>query len=415
MKDSVLTPHLRLGSIPAMGTPNDTGTDESPMNVTQPAPARLPSLFGLGFVAVCMVLVSHVGISLVLRVDPTAHTLWSYDYKLGVMGFTLFFVLTGFALTWVHDTDVDARRFWRRRAARVFPVHAIALVAALLLAAGAGAAPSFWRTIPTLLLVQNWIPDQQVALIGNPNGPTWALSCALLFYAVFPWTNRLVRRIRPERLWAPALAVVGLMVAVPLLGKLLPVEPLLVGTPDSWPQTWFVGYLPVTRMLEFMLGVFAARMVATRRWRGPGVAASVLLSLAGLAISAQLPGESYGFAVTAAPLALLIAAAARREFEGGRTSFGSRPMVALGGISFCVYLVHWIVISYGPIHTADPSNWTRPLTLGGALGVSALTIGAVLVLGWLLAVLVERPALRLLDGRRRAEARLRAVLPRAAL
>ncbi|QNE79669.1 acyltransferase family protein (plasmid) [Streptomyces finlayi] len=373
------------------------------MNETRPASARLPSLSGLGFVAICMVLVSHVGISLVLRVDPTAQTLWSYDYKLGVMGFTFFFVLTGFALTWVHEADVDARRFLRRRFARVFPAHLITITAALLLAVGAGVALSVWRTVPTLLLVQNWIPDQEVVLTGNPNGPTWALSCALLFYAMFPWTNRLVRRIRPERLWMPALASVVLLITVPLLATLLPAEPLLVNTPDSWLQTWFVGYLPVTRMLEFLLGVFVARMVATRRWHGPGVIVSVLLSVAGLVASASMHGESSGFAVTAVPLALLIAAVARRESAGRRTFFGSRPMTVLGQISFCAYLVHWVVISYGPIHTADPANWTRPLSLGGALGKSALTIVAVLLLGWLLSVLVERPALRLLGGRRKAE------------
>ncbi|MCX5199519.1 acyltransferase [Streptomyces sp. NBC_00249] len=375
------------------------------MNVSRTTPARLPSLAGFGFVALCMVLISHVGISLILRVDPTAQTLWSYDFKLGVMGFTFFFVLTGFALTWVHDAGVDARRFWGRRVARVFPGHVITLVGALLLAAGAGAALSVWRTVPTLLLVQNWIPDPEVSLTGNPNGPTWALSCALLFYAVFPWLNRLVRRIRPERLGAYAFAVVLVLVAVPLVAKLLPAEPLLAGTPDPWWQTWFTGYLPVARMPEFLLGMFAARMVATGRWRGPGVGVSVLLCLAGLAVSAQVAGENSGFAVTAVPLTLLVAAAARREAEGGRTVFGARPLVALGGISFGAYLVHWVVISYGPIHTAVPANWTAPLSLGGALGKSAVTVVAVLALGWLLTVLVERPAVRLLSGRREGAAR----------
>lgn len=379
------------------------------MNVNQPAPSRLPSLAGFGFVAICMVLISHVGISLVLRVDPTAQTLWSYDYKLGVMGFTFFFVLTGFALTWVHDTDIDARRFWRRRAARVFPLHVITVVAALLLAMGAGMAFPILRTIPALLLVQDWIPDQEVALTGNPNGPTWALSCALLFYAAFPWISRLVRRIRPERLWVPVLVVIALMVAVPFLAKLFPVEPLLVNTPDSWLQTWFIGYLPVTRMLEFLLGVFVARLVATRRWHGPGVLVSVLLSLAALAVSAQMLDDNAGFAVTAVPLALLLAAAAKRESAGKRTFFGARPLVALGKIAFGIYLVHWLVVSYGPIYTADPANWIAPLSLGGALEKSALTIVAVFVLGWLLTVLVERPALRLLGGRRDATSRGRAI------
>ncbi|MEV6648019.1 acyltransferase [Amycolatopsis sp. NPDC051371] len=371
------------------------------MSTTQSPPARLPSLSGFGFVAICMVLISHIGISLVLRVDPAAQTLWSYDYKLGVMGFTFFFVITGFALAWVHNSDVDAPRFWRRRAARVFPVHVITLVASLLLALGTGVAIAGWRTIANLLLIQNWIPDQEAVLTANPNGPTWALSCALLFYATFPWINRLVRRIRPERLWAPALAVIVLLVAVPFLAKLLPIEPLLVRTTDSWLQTWFVGYIPVTRLLEFLLGVFVARMVATKRWHGPGVVVSVLLSLAGLAISAHFLEDNAGFAVTAAPLALLVAAAAKREYAGKRTFFGTRPMVALGGIAFSVYLVHWIVISYGPLDTANPDIWTTPSSLGSALGNAALTFVAILVLGWLLSVLVERPALRLLGGRRR--------------
>lgn len=364
------------------------------MHTAAERPARLPSLTGLRFVASGMVLFCHLGITLVPRVAPTNHLLWSYVYKAGVIGVTFFFILSGFVLTWVAKPGDSKRGFWRRRAAKVFPNHLATLAVAIPLMIGAGAAVELTNIVPTLFLVQGWIPDQEIIIIGNPNGPTWSLACEVLFYLSFPFLLPLLKRIRPDRLGWWAAAVVAVMAAVPFIAKLLPYEPLMAPTTDSWLQTWFVYYFPVTRALEFILGILVALMVMNKRWRGPRLGLAGVLALGGYAASAHLADAYSGFAIAAVPIALLIAAAATADAGGRRTPFGGRTMVWLGEVSYAVYMVHWMVVLYGPINAVDPASWTSRATLPEALLDALVTLAVVIVLAWLLYTFVEKPAMR---------------------
>lgn len=375
---------------------------------TTERPIRLPSLTGLRFIASAMVLLCHTGMSIVTRAAPGS-TAWAYVYEAGVIGVTFFFVLSGFVLTWTSKAGDTKRAFWRRRVVKIFPNHIVTLVAALILMASAGVAVSVPDILPTILLQQSWFVSQDIILLYNPNGPTWSLTCEIFFYLIFPFMLPLLRRIRPERLWGWAGAVVVLMAAVPFIAKVLPAEPLLVQTTSSWPQTWFIYYFPVTRALEFVLGVLVGLIVVNKRWRGPGVLVSGLLAIAGYAVSAQLVGTYSGFAIAAVPIALLIAAVATADIRGRRTAFGGRKMVWLGEISFALYMVHWLVVSYGPLDAANPMTWTTPLNWSEAIGDAVLTIAICLVLAWLLYAFVERPAMRAWSRPAKGGGRLSAV------
>ncbi|MFE6229082.1 MULTISPECIES: acyltransferase [unclassified Streptomyces] len=365
-----------------------------------PRPGRLPSLTGLRFFAAFLVVLSHVGVNLLPRVAPDEVFVMRLFYEAGAFGVSFFFILSGFVLTWVARDDDPVGRFWRRRFFKIYPNHLVTFLAALLLAAGAGHALTGRDAGATLLLVQTWIPDMKLQFNLWSNTPTWSLSCELLFYLSFPWLLRLLRRIPAARLWPAFFAVYAAIWAVPLVASWLPASGgIHPGTQQNWYSMWFMTFFPPVRMLEFVLGIVTALIVANGRWIRLPLPVALLFPLVPFVAEGKLPNELGFVALTALPLAFMIASAAASDVASptGRTWLGSRTMVFLGEISFALYLVHWLVVVYGWIGRSSPALTGRPpapATWPEVLGLAGLTIAVSLVLAWLLYVLVERPAMR---------------------
>lgn len=359
--------------------------------------SRLPSLTGLRFVAASLVLLCHCGITLLPRVAPEREFEIALFYAAGAVGVSFFFILSGFVLTWV-ATDSDTKLlFWRRRVVKIFPNHLVTFAAAVALMLLTGAAVTFGNTVPVALLAHAWIPDQGVLLNFFINTPSWSLACELFFYLSFPWLLALIRRIRPERLWACFAAVTAAIFAVPAVAGLLPAGERIYGSGEPWLGGWFMTFFPPARALEFVLGILLARIVISGRWIRVPLTVAVPLAIGGCLLSAWLPDRFGEVAVTVMPLAFVIAAAATADIGRHGTVFGGRTMVRLGEISYALYLVHWLVIAYGPIGRSDPQwgqSWGTTATVPEALLQASVTIVVSLVLAWLLYTLVERPAMR---------------------
>ncbi|MBT2388405.1 acyltransferase [Streptomyces sp. ISL-1] len=358
--------------------------------------SRLRSLTGMRFVASFMVLICHIGIVLVPRVQKPGLT-WTepYFYALGPTGVVFFFVLSGFVLTWAARPGDTSKLFWRRRLVKIYPNHLVTLGAALVLMLITGHAVTAANTVPTLFLVQAWIPDQEVVLNYASNAPTWSLACELLFYLAFPALLPLLNRIRAGRLWLWMGGVALLICALPFVALLLPEQPVMTNTDVPWWPLWFTYYFPISRMLEFMLGMLTARIVLSGRWIGLPLVPAILLAGASFVVTAGLLPEMYSqTSAIAFFIALLIAAGATADVRGHRTLFRSRTMIFLGEISFALYMVHWLVILYGPMQMAGANGWTAQSTVSRALVDGGLTVVITLLLAWLLYRLVERPAVR---------------------
>jgi peptidoglycan/LPS O-acetylase OafA/YrhL len=358
--------------------------------------SRLRSLTGMRFIAAFMVLICHIGIVLVPRVQkPWLSWTEPYFYALGPTGVVFFFVLSGFVLTWAARPGDTGRLFWRRRLVKIYPNHLVTLGAALALMLIGGHAVTTANTVPTLFLVQSWIPDQEVVLNYASNAPTWSLACELLFYLAFPALLPLLKKIRAERLWLWMGGVALLICALPFAALLLPEAPMMTNTDVPWWPLWFTYYFPISRMLEFMLGMLTARIVLSGRWIGLPLVPAILLAGASFVVTAGLLPEMYSqTSAIAFFIALLIAAGATADVRGHRTLFRNRTMIFLGEISFALYMVHWLVILYGPMNMAGAGGWTAQSTVSRALVDAGLTVGITLLLAWLLYRLVERPAVR---------------------
>lgn len=357
---------------------------------------RLPSLTGMRFAAAFMVLVCHASTSMLPRLGPEhAERYQRFADASGAVGVSFFFVLSGFILTWVARPAQDTRaRFWRRRLVKIFPNHLATWAAGLLLMLAAGVTLTSLGALPMLFLVQSWVPSQQAILNYGSNAPSWSLACELLFYLCFPWLFAAARRIRPERLWHWVGGLTLAIVAVPVFAQLLPTEPRTAHGADAWLPVWFTYYFPGTRLLDFALGILMALVVLNKRWIGLRMAPALLLTAAAFVGGAYLPGVFGSVAPTALPLALLIAATATADVNGTRTGCGGRVASWFGEISYAFYMVHFLVVCYGPIGAAHLENWMKPLTVTEALRDLALTFLISLAAAWLLYVLVEAPAMR---------------------
>jgi peptidoglycan/LPS O-acetylase OafA/YrhL len=305
----------------------------------------------------------------------------------GYVGVDIFFVISGFLITGILVQEVEQQRFsvlrfYIRRARRLFP--ALALVLLAVLAAG------WWLLLPgefsslgqhvaagaffiSNLALWHELGYFDVSAELKPLLHLWSLGVEEQYYLVWPLIVLACAR-RRRLFW-------GAVAALLLLSFGLNAY-YIKQAPSS------VFYLPLTRFWELLVGsALAMAGPGLARWRQrPGAArATDLLSLAGLALllvavltfdrSTFFPGWAALLPVAGA--AGLIAAGP--QAAPNRLLLAHPAMVALGLISYPLYLWHWPLLAYAHI-TGGPA-----LAPAAALALMALAV----LLAWLTTHLVE--------------------------
>jgi peptidoglycan/LPS O-acetylase OafA/YrhL len=362
--------------------------DRPATTVTVPqADRRLPSLTGMRWVAAFLVFGMHVRNFGFVGPGPGANVLATM-FSAGGTGVSFFFVLSGFVLMWSAHPGDSALRFWRRRLARIYPVHVVTVLAALLLAVTIGSemVPTPGVFVSNILLLHSWWPDY--AHYQSLDPVSWSLVCEVLFYFSFPLFGRLARRVQTRGAVVFTLVSALAVIAVPIFIMVHPV---------SWP----VYFFPLVRLGEFTLGIALARLVMLDSWRGPGLDIALGITLIGYFLVPALPSAFGNTFCTLLGFSLLIPAAAMADLRG-LPSFWRRPnMVRLGEWSFSFYMVHVMMLS--AVKTLLPGMTTLD-TLPGLLtmaGLFAVSLG----LAWALYRFVETPGRQLIAGGRRRKVR----------
>ncbi|WP_345942438.1 acyltransferase [Streptomyces sp. SID2888] len=354
---------------------------------------RLDSLTGMRFVAAGLVFLSHIATGGTFAAgSAVADGLDTVTKTASTVGVSFFFVLSGFVLTWSARPGDTYTGFLRRRLVKVYPNHLVTFGLAMVLFASA-ATPS-GTAVLNLLLLQAWSSDPSVYL--SVNGASWSLSCELLFYALFPLLLPLVRRIGVARLWWWAGGVAAAVLLLPVAALLLPAEPAIPATGSaldgvSFDRLWFLYIFPLSRLLDFALGMLMARIVLSGKWIRLGAGWSALLAAAAYVLGILTPMAFTFDAVTIVPLALLVAALASADRTGTRTPMASWPLRLLGEASFAFYLVHGVVLT--TMHDWVGSDTGLATGVGVLFSLGALAVSLVLALAmhrW-----IESPAVRL--------------------
>jgi peptidoglycan/LPS O-acetylase OafA/YrhL len=352
-----------------------------------PRVGRLPSLTGMRFICAAMVFGLHSSLMLFFANQGVSQKYTAAVTEGGFTGVVYFFILSGFVLTWSARSGDRVGAFWRRRFFKIYPNYLVALILGIVLAVFVQGQVFNRKTgLLDLLLLQSWSNDLNARTSFNL--PHWSLSCEALMYLCFPLLLKLVDKVRPERLWAGASILIAAIFAIPVISHLLPYKQQYPsGTHDT--DVWLVLHFPATRLLDFVLGIFIARIVMTGRRLPLGLGGAVALTAAAYWLSAYVP-ERFGMvSLMVIPLSLVIAAAATQDSTGRPSLVSGRVWVWLGEISYAFYLLHFLVLAFTR-HLVGQRTFSNLATFALLAGLFVLTIA----LSGLLHALVEKPVMK---------------------
>jgi peptidoglycan/LPS O-acetylase OafA/YrhL len=328
-------------------------------------PSRLDSLTGLRFIAALMVFGVHSSAMFPATFLPAL-------LGPGAIGVSFFYILSGFVLTWSSRPDDRARAFYRRRVARILPNYYTAwAIGAILLAAGLGHGEGPGSIAASFLLVQAWVPLKLATFAVN--GPAWSLSCEAFFYALFPLLLLVLRRLRSSYRRPFLVGAVVAMAGIALVGLQIP----------GYAGTWAVTILPLSRLLEFAIGIVLAMEVAEDRWPKvpPALIGGGLVAAWSFCVFA--PGQLWIVAAVV-PFTMIIAAGAKADVVAAPSWFRNSILVRLGTWSYAFYLVHELVLRVAR-GAGVVGGW------GEAVVWIPVLLGLSIAASWMLFTLIERP------------------------
>jgi len=314
------------------------------------APARHRALDGVRGVAVLAVLLFHCDVT------------WARG---GYVGVDVFFVLSGFLITSLLLAELDRAdridlvRFWRRRVSRLLPALAVlvGLVVACSSFMGLRESPPQVRddALATLGQFVNWrlIDTVGYSLAGAVRSPfqhCWSLAIEMQFYIVWPLVVALLAsRFGPaRRRWT-----VGIVAAVLAIASAIAMD-TLVGA-DWHTQRSYYG--TDTRAQALLVGAVLAALIgrhltSPESRRLPALAARPLAAAG--TVSAAFVGAAFVLAPTsghamydgwylvlAAAVAVALARLVLVPYGVLPELLSMRPLVAVGRISYSLYLWHW--------------------------------------------------------------------------
>ena len=340
--------------------------------------------------------------------------------SIGYVALSFFFVLSGFILVYTYAGKAfDLRQFWRARLARLYPVYLFSLLIA---------APFFFYVVLkfnisefawfrnhlgltvalVLAMLQAWVPQ---AALGW-NGVSWAVSVEIFFYALFPALLVRFSRISNRSLMAISLGCWMMAIATALVYVVLAPDHVVAdSSKDFLPWLSALKFNPLVRLPEFLMGL-ACGCWFLRGGHHPKLATPLVLGGTSVALLTAAFSDRIAYPILhtglfAPAFAAIVCGLA---LQPRWTSFlESRLLVLLGESSYCLYLLHTMIV--GMVLYADaphPSTAPQKLapppvvpTLGRAVAAALMaTLVAVLVYR-----LVEDPARRWLRGKpRTAEA-----------
>lgn len=292
----------------------------------------------------------------------------------GFVGVDVFFVISGFVVSRMVQRQLEAQRF----TARDFTLRRINRLA-----------PALLLTVTTTLLVAGlWAPPSMlsqladaavggVAMVGNllaglqssyfdpgaelrPLLHLWSLGVEEQFYVAVAVGIWLMRRLgKPSRRLGVSALVLSLVACVLLTTRF---------------PTW-AYYLPLTRAWELLAGVLLTRAVH----RGASVVGAAGLALIFGAAVVLGRGQIFPGAWAVLPVLGAVLAIAAGPVSWSSRLLSSRPLVALGLISYPLYLWHWPVLTLLRLTTNE-----HPLAAPVGVALS-------LTLAWLTMRFLEQP------------------------
>jgi peptidoglycan/LPS O-acetylase OafA/YrhL len=407
---------------PTIDQPGGIESGAAPPAVAQ----RFPCIDGLRAIAALAVVLYHTVIH--YNLTTSEYATWEWINRLGNFGVSTFFLISGFVLyrpyvlaNFQNRPSPALGPFWKRRFLRIFPAYWVALTAAWIL--GYASIPDANTFFTGYGLLQNYRTG--FTLFGL--GVEWTLVIEVSFYLALPFIamalraaagehTTLERKLRGQLAGLAVLYLVAMATRVWSLWFLhAPAKSYGAWFPLGQVTSWLVGYLDWFA-LGMLFAVGSAWLACGRRLpriaellaRYPAVCWLLMAESYWVALNLNLPAsvfdpvtriQSFGVAFVYGVVAflLLYPAVFGPQDEGLiRRFLRSRPMHALGTISYGIYLWHLIFVY-------SVERWTRHGSVPENLFVwLAIIVPCTLAAATLSYHLVEKPLIRW-SHRRRSE------------
>jgi peptidoglycan/LPS O-acetylase OafA/YrhL len=299
----------------------------------------------------------------------------------GFIGVDIFFVISGYLISTIIFNNLNHNRFsivdfYKRRVRRIFPALSLVLLATLglgrlvlyddefqNLGAHLGAGTGFVSNL--LLWRESGYFDEAAEF--KPLLHLWSLGIEEQFYVIWPLVAWVAARRKGSLPWV-ALAI---WLASMALNLYL--------TPRHGASAF---YLPITRFWELLSGGLLAwvDLDAARRLRSPlrrhaavAGALGLVILVAALAFTNRDRAFPGWWAIPPVLSAVMLIGSGPHTAIAHRL-LASRPMVAIGLISYPLYLWHWPLLSYAAIaHGEAPPVWVRTVAVVLALLLAKTT------------------------------------------
>ena len=271
--------------------------------------------------------------------------------------FPLFFVLSGFMLTYVARPGQTVRDFWARRFARLYPLYFVAWLGTCLVVFLTRPLGLFARRLvrygaPTLVLAQSWLPNT----IQGWNWPSWSMSTELFFWSLFPLLYPLVGRIRWKGALLIALVVVNALLAILRDSLAVPPVYLFEGTRLQSTLDQYLRHFPPMFLVQFVIGIVLGylfiRNGPASRWLWVPTA---IVTFVVHALPDPIGGIGSDAFLVACYCGLVYALASVRVSD----SFLTRGLMALGQAGFATFILQSPVWSLYWIALGRPAS-ARP-------------------------------------------------------
>jgi peptidoglycan/LPS O-acetylase OafA/YrhL len=294
----------------------------------------LKALTGIRFLAAVYVVIYHTKLGATLA--EHGHIAAGHLFMSGYLAVAMFFLLSGFILSYTYAGQIDEpgsyRRFWEARFARIWPVYVVSL---LLTSVAQFSFPKLSYILPTLLMVQAWNPFNR-DMWGAWNYVCWTLSVEAFFYLCFPFYQRWIERLDSQKQLTSMVVMLGLGVAinsgVNVLGYAS--HGILHALP-----------MPLIRLPEFLAGVglgnyFVRKTSSPAARSRPSVSAFGFWTYGAAVVTIALlcrARDQWTSLVLIAFALLIFGLASERTLLA--QAFSSRIMLFGGAISYSIYLL----------------------------------------------------------------------------
>lgn len=344
---------------------------------------RIPQLDGLRGIAIGIVVLHHYIYQFRPPMPDTLSAILFPITEVGWSGVDLFFVLSGFLIGGIL---VDAKEsenyfstFYIRRAFRILPLYLVLVFVGILLVTlgshgvqavkGLSFHPATW--VYYLTFTQNFYFASHPDTISYLQ-VTWSLAVEEQFYLTLPL---LVRKLSKDKLLAVA---VGMVLFVCALRSVLYWQGI-INAMQSY-------VLPFCRFDSLFIGVACALLLRNQKWHSrfqqhPGllISATILTGCAFILMDHHLWTKNLllhtvGFTVIGLFYACLMMLVLVYPQGVLSRAFRYVPLMRLGTISYCVYLIH------GPVMVIMDSLLRLVLGLSEFQLWAATTLGTVMTL-----------------------------------